>query len=176
MGNITALITAYRRVESIRLLVEAIRQQTIPATEIWAWLNEPTFEVSSAVSALNVNRVVTSSVNAYFHARFALALTVSTEFVAIFDDDSIPGSHWFANCLKTMERTPGILGAAGVRLQANDYATCTKHGWHDPSDQTLAVDLVGHAWFLRTEWVHYLFAEQPLTGTNGEDIELSARA
>jgi GT2 family glycosyltransferase len=61
-------------------------------------------------------------------------------------------------------------------LHDHSYATATKHGWHEPRIETVAVDLVGHAWFLRTEWIHYLFAERATLGTNGEDIELAARA
>jgi hypothetical protein len=119
---------------------------------------------------------VTCSQNAYFHGRFALALMAPTEFVAIFDDDTIPGRDWFANCLETMRTTPGILGTAGLILHGPSYARRTMYGWQRPSDRAVEVDLVGQAWFLRTEWVRYLFAERAVTGTNGEDIELAARA
>jgi GT2 family glycosyltransferase len=50
------------------------------------------------------------------------------------------------------------------------------HGWQRPSDKTIEVDLVCQAWFLRTEWVTHLFSSPPVIGTNGEDIELAARA
>jgi len=176
MPGITAILTAYRRAHTIRPLVDAVRAQTVPASQIWAWANEPLAAVAEAVRAANVDRVVTSSVNAFFHARFALALTAPTEFVAMFDDDSVPGARWFENCLAIMERTPGIVGSAGVRLVEANYATATKHGWHAPAAETVAVDLVGHAWLLRTEWLHYLFDEPAVVGTNGEDIELAARA
>ncbi|MBI3462404.1 MAG: glycosyltransferase [Planctomycetes bacterium] len=176
MPDITAIVTAYRRPTAIAPLIEAIRSQTVPASQIWVWANEPTAAVAEAIAQVKVDHVVTSSVNAYFHARFALALTAPTEFVAVFDDDSVPGPLWSENCLATMEKTPGILGTAGVRLTGPCYATATKHGWHQPTQETVAVDLVGHAWFLRTQWLHYLFAEPAVLGTNGEDIELAARA
>jgi hypothetical protein len=176
MCAITAIVTAYRRPKAIQPLLDAIRSETVGALQIWVWSNNPTAEALTAIDASKPDRAVTSSVNAYFHARFALALTVPTEYVAIFDDDSIPGPRWFENCLATIERTPGILGSAGVRLHDACYASATKHGWHDPSSDTVAVDLVGHAWFLRTQWLHYLFAEPAIVGTNGEDIELAARA
>jgi GT2 family glycosyltransferase len=57
-----------------------------------------------------------------------------------------------------------------------DYAKRTMHGWQRPNDESVEVDLVGQAWFLRTEWLKYLFADRSVTGTNGEDIELAARA
>jgi GT2 family glycosyltransferase/2-polyprenyl-3-methyl-5-hydroxy-6-metoxy-1,4-benzoquinol methylase len=140
------------------------------------WANEPTDAVADALRSVKVDRVVTCVPNAHFHARFALALTATTEYVAVFDDDAIPGSRWFENCLETYRRTPGILGTAGVILHEGRYCPCSKHGWHSPSTEAVQVDLVGHAWFLRAEWVHYLFAVSTLLGTNGEDIELAARA
>lgn len=93
MAGITAILTVYRRPNTIQPLVDAIRSQTVPASQIWVWANEPTAAVLDAIAQAKVDRVVTSSVNAYFHARFALALTAPTEFVAVFDDDSIPGSR-----------------------------------------------------------------------------------
>jgi GT2 family glycosyltransferase len=120
MPNITAIITAYRRPQNIQPLVSAIRGQTVSPAAIWAWANEPGEEMHNLLAKAKLDRVVTSSDNARFHGRFALALLAPTEFVAIFDDDSIPGNEWFANCLKTMDETPCILGTAGVVLHGED--------------------------------------------------------
>ena len=34
---------------------------------------------------------------------FAAALLADTEYIAIYDDDTIPGKQWHSNCLKTNE-------------------------------------------------------------------------
>lgn len=176
MLDLTVILTAYRRPELLHDQVLAIRAQTTLPREIWVWANEPESTMLGALERAQLDRVVTSNRNAYVHARFALALTANTEFVAIFDDDSVPGKRWFENCLESFARTPGILGSAGVRLWGNDYQKRSVHGWHDPVRETVEVDLVGHAWFLKRSWVNYLFSTPAVTGTNGEDIELSARA
>ena len=176
MAEITAVLTAYRRPHLLAEQVDAVLAQTVPPREIWLWANEPTAKNLEAFCRLSLDRIVTCNHNAHVHARFALALTAPTEFVAIFDDDTIPGPRWFENCRETFAKSPGILGSAGVRLREEGYSTRTVHGWHDPSDQVTEVDLVGHAWFQKTAWIHHLFSEPPMTGTNGEDIELSARA
>jgi GT2 family glycosyltransferase len=176
MSDITVLLTAYRRPTLLRPQFDAIRAQTVPARALWLWANEPSPRLLAESEALPFDRVVLCSPNAFFHARFALALSAATEFVALFDDDALPGPEWFANCLRTMERTPGILGSAGVRLTSDCYRDRTLYGWHAPTTETIEVDLVGHAWFLRREWLPYLFAAPAVTGTNGEDIELAARA
>ena len=38
------------------------------------------------------------------------------------------------------------------------------------------VDLVGHAWFFKREWLQYLWREKPATWDNGEDIQFSYTA
>src|SRR5262249_39301880 len=154
--------------------VEAIRAQSLAPRAVWLWANEPGPELRAAIDRLEFDRVVSSSRNAHVHARFALAQTAGTGFVAVFDDDTIPGLRWLENCRATFGRTPGILGSAGVRLGGDGYAHRSVHGWRDPADAAVEVDLVGHAWYLPTEWVHYLFAAPAVTGTNGEDIELAA--
>ena len=88
MPAITAIITAYRRPANIPPLVQAIREQRVPATAIWAWANEPNQKLRARLEETRIDRIVTSSENAYFHGRFALALLAQTEFVAIFDDDA----------------------------------------------------------------------------------------
>jgi hypothetical protein len=176
VASITAILTTYRRPESLPILTAALRAQSTPAAATWIWANEPGTEMRTALAEAKVDRVVVSSDNARFHGRFALALLASTEYVAIFDDDTIPGPEWFYNCLATIARTPASLGSAGVGLAGPDYGDRTMHGWQRPTDETVEVDLVGQAWFLRTEWVKHLFAAPAVTGTNGEDIELAARA
>ena len=72
--------------------------------------------MQDAIDASSFDRVLISSDNAYFHARFALALLAQTEYVAIFDDDSIPGPEWFENCrrLKHLIKPMNRLGLLGV--------------------------------------------------------------
>ncbi|WP_422927501.1 methyltransferase domain-containing protein [Singulisphaera sp. PoT] len=176
MSEVTVILTAYRRPEVLAEQVEAIRAQTRLPRQIWIWANDPGPAMREALGRVGVDRVVTSDRNAYVHARFALGLAAGTEFLAVFDDDTVPGPRWLENCLSTFDQAPGILGAAGVRLRGPDYGRRSVHGWHDPRAEAVEVDLVGHAWFLRREWACHLFASPAATGTNGEDIELSARA
>jgi hypothetical protein len=180
MPSITAIITMYRRPQTLNGLVAAVRGQSVPPSEVWVWANEPWDDFYAALRATGLDRLVCCTPNAFFHGRFALALLARSEYVALFDDDTLPGCDWLANCLETMAATPGILGTAGVVLDGGgggpSYARRTMHGWQRPSDATVEVDLVGQSWFLRTGWVKYLFAESAVTGTNGEDIELAARA
>src|SRR5262249_37747714 len=142
MAEVTVILTAYRRPELLPGQVEAIRAQSLAPRAVWLWANEPGPELRAAIDRLEFGRVVSSSRNADVHARFALAQTAGTGFVAVFDDDTIPGLRWLENCRATFGRTPGILGSAGVRLGGDGYAHRSVHGWHDPADAAVEVDLV----------------------------------
>lgn len=99
---------------------------------------------------------------------------MKTPYIAVFDDDIIPGRKWFENCLTTIDKVNGILGGSGVILQSNAYRPNTKIGWNGiHSSKIEKVDLVGHAWFFRKEWAKYLWYEEPVSWDNGEDIMFS---
>ena len=100
-------------------------------------------------------------------------MLADTEFVAIFDDDTVPGKDWFLNCLNSIEKDNGIMGSAGVILNSKIYADHFRCGWPTKNEKTERVDLVGHAWFFRREWLKYLWMEKPFTWDNAEDIQFS---
>lgn len=154
--------------------VDSILNQTTKADCILAWRNY--HEDSSTLSLSNIHgldRWIDSNFNWKFYGRFAAALLADTEYVAMFDDDTIPGMEWFDNCLNTMKTHEGILGSAGVTLHSGIYIEHTRSGWPSLNEQPERVDLVGHAWFFKRKWLSYLWAEKPFTWDNGEDIQFS---
>ena len=94
----------------------------------------------------------------------------------MFDDDTIPGSKWLENCRNCMENgCEGILGGAGVQLNSPYYVDHKRVGWNGepPNEEVEEVDLVGHAWFFKRDWLKYLWSERPFLWDNGEDIQFS---
>jgi len=168
---ITAILNGYNRPQNIPKQIEALRNQTIPPTEILLWYNqgsEPPFKVDSSIKAAYCNH------NFKYHGRFAFALLAKTKYVALFDDDTIPGKKWFENCLNTSKTYPGILGSTGIVLLDAKYHPNKVIGWNShKSNHTIEVDLVGHAWFMERKHLTYLWYEDPISWENGEDIQLS---
>lgn len=171
--SITVILNCYKRPQYLDEQIKSIKNQSIKPTEIWLWVNpsEENRKVNFHNRGLDV--ITKTTRNFKYHGRFSLANLCQTNFVALFDDDTIPGSNWFANCLDTMNETPGILGGAGCILNNKNYVYHTRAGWPTQNLVTTEVDLVGHAWFLRREDVKYLWYEVPFTFENGEDIQLS---
>ena len=172
-GDITVILNCYRRPEYLEEQIAAIRSQSVAPQQIWVWVNYHDDNKNYDFSKLKVDRVIKNDYNWKYYGRFSIAMLADTEHVALFDDDTIPGKRWFENCLNTMEQTPGIMGGAGVILNGPQYQGHTRFGWSSQNPHTVEVDLVGHAWFFKQEWVKYLWMEKPYMWDNGEDIQFS---
>jgi hypothetical protein len=174
--NITVILNAYRRPYNLKMQIEAIRAQSTKPAQIWLWVNAHEDNDGFDFKSLDVDRVFHNDYNWKFYGRFAAALLADTEYIAIFDDDTVPGAKWFENCLSTMETNEGILGSAGIILHGNRYVQHERCGWPSQNAETTEVDLVGHAWFFKREWLKYLWQEKPTTWDNGEDIQFAFMA
>jgi len=174
MSSITAILNVYRRPNNLEMQVKSISNQSIKPNQIWIWRNHHEDSSNLNLSSIaGVDRWMNSNYNWKFYGRFAAALLADTEYVAIFDDDTIPGKDWFKNCLETMQTSEGILGSAGVILNSKLYMDHARSGWAAKNEKIERVDLVGHAWFFKREWLKYLWMEKPFTWDNGEDIQFS---
>lgn len=174
--DITVILNCYKRPEYLDEQILSIENQSIKPKEIWIWYNSPeTGQQIDLEGKFNSHKIIKSNYNFKFHARFALGLLAKTEYVAFFDDDTIPGNRWFENCLLTLEMVgDSVLGTTGVILNSDKYEGNSKVGWNgEQINVPKEVDLVGHAWFLRQENLKYLWYEKPESLENGEDIQLS---
>jgi hypothetical protein len=175
-GDITVILNCYRRPYNLKMQVESLRAQSIKPKQIWLWINYHEDNKDFDPSTLGVDRVFKNDYNWKFYGRFAAALLADTEYIAIYDDDTIPGKNWHKNCLDTMKTHEGILGSAGIILKSDRYVNHDRCGWPTQNKEATEVDLVGHAWFFKREWLRYLWQEKPTTWNNGEDIQFGFMA
>jgi hypothetical protein len=171
--GITVILNCYKRPEYLQEQVRALRAQTVKPKYIWLWVNACPENKKFNPYILGLDKVFKSDTNCKYHGRFAVGLLSQTNYVAFFDDDTIPGDMWLENCINTMKQTPGILGGAGCILQSRAYVQHQRMGWPVKNPVTMEVDLVGHAWFMKREHLNYMWYETPFTFENGEDIQLS---
>jgi hypothetical protein len=174
MSNITAILNGYKRPQFLKEQVESIRNQTIPPIEIMLWQNNTDGfdeKLTDSLTTASCNK------NLGVWARFAYALNAKTEYICIFDDDTIPGDMWFENCLTTLKTHEGLLGTIGLIYNtSNSYRPNTRFGWADINNpEPIRVDIVGHAWFFKREWLSAYWRELPPIGltTVGEDMHFS---
>ena len=182
--SITVILNGYKRGANLDEQMEALQNQTVPPDEILLWYNNPgdndlvNYEIGTKIPAAYCNY------NFGVWARFAFALNARSEFVCMFDDDTIPGSRWLENCTETMAKTEGLLGTVGLLYlnpllpeHSSYYEHYLRFGWPENgnNERTVEVDLVGHSWFFRKEWLSYMFRElpDPKYNTCGEDMHFS---
>ena len=171
---VTVVLNGYKRGQHLSQQLEAVKKQTLRPKEIMLWQNagedfDPQIAGKTTWASCNKNFGV--------WARFAYALNAKTEYVCVFDDDTIPGKRWLENCYETIQKHEGLLGTIGVVYHTpNSYHPMNRIGWAEPNEKTERVDIVGHAWFFKREWLSTFWRELPEENHPmivGEDMHFS---
>ncbi len=165
--EITVILTAFKRVDVLSRQLEAIRTQTIKPKEIWLFQDRIPKDYHIVIDQALLKRfdhICIAEENIGVWGRFRFAREAKTEYVCIFDDDTIPGRQWLENCYEQMQKQEGIYGTIGVIFTDPSHYTKDGHfriGWHRPNAETMEVDLVGHSWFLKTQWLEFMLELAP---------------
>jgi glycosyltransferase involved in cell wall biosynthesis len=172
--KVTVILNVYKRSSYFELQLNAIKQQSVQPLEILVWENGEDTVPKHLIDGITVAR---STKNFGVWARFAYALNSESDYVCIFDDDTIPGFKWIENCLSTMQVTPGLLGTRGIIFENGmSYSLYRDVGVHSPNENTQEVDIVGHAWFFKRIWLENFWSEYSNRFSDslaGEDIHFS---
>ena len=171
---ISVILNAYKRIDFLDYQINKIQEQTIKPSEIMVWVNnEQSINLKKKPNVVYCD----CSKNLGVWSRFSLALNCQNPYVAIFDDDTFPGKDWFKNCINVMEKHNGLLGSRGVKFSSRDkYFVGEEHGWNNPNEDVKQVDIVGHAWFFKREWLSTFWRELPDLKQSvfvGEDMHFS---
>jgi len=174
MAQVSVVLNVYKRSSIFREQLDALNNQTIKPFEILVWENGNESVPSDLRDGLIIAR---ANHNFGVWARFAYALNASSDFVCVLDDDTIPGNRWIENCLRTIKETPGLLGARGVIFDnKHSYSMNRDVGIYNPNEKTTQVDIVGHSWFFKKEWLYKFWSNADEKFENelaGEDIHFS---
>jgi glycosyltransferase involved in cell wall biosynthesis len=177
METVSIILNSYRRTRWFPEQLEAIKKQTHPVQEIFVWQNKSDAEPISD-NFKNEVIFIDCNQNLGVWARFSLALNCRSDYICIFDDDTIPGSKWIQNCIDTYKTNPGLLGTVGVIFGDKYYSwkKVERLGWCKPNEKTEKVDIVGHCWFFHRDVLPIFWREMPPKGyipIVGEDIHFA---
>lgn len=173
MADICAVLTVFKRPEMLKLQLSSLLQQSIRPKRILIWVNGGNpFTIGQIGIPIHIHH---SSENIGVWGRFTLPLIYQHQFYCVFDDDTLPGSEWFRNCLASYESEAALLGTIGLRFLSNDYVDNYRVGWDQPNEISVPVDIVGHSWFfdrkmIEAFWSEPQYLDSPLAG---EDIHFS---
>jgi len=176
--DVTIVLNAYRRIQTLDIQIAAIKAQTYPVKDIMLWQNYYGEENTVPEFVHGLTKHASCNHNFGVWARFAYALNAKTKYVCVIDDDTIPGSQWIENCINTMQTHRGLLGCRGVRMSGDDYKNypgCKYEGICRNSEKIEQVDIMGHCWFFEKDWLRYYWFEAPavLPPHGGEDMHFS---
>jgi hypothetical protein len=183
--GVTVIVSFYRRINTVDRILDALLQQKHTPEEVWAYVFGSPMQ-RAVINRLNTYKsnypssgerleIFEATKSLGYHGRFQLGLQVTTPYVAIFDDDCIPGSNFMANTLHIMNIGPykGVFGIKGH--DAGPYVPNQKIFGAGPlaRSQTLEeVDIVGGAWIMKSDHLKLLFRRKPYTWSTGEDMQL----
>lgn len=171
---ITVVLNAFKRQEYLKQQIDCVLNQTVPAERVLIWNNGEELDLHGFGDKV---MVANHSYNLGVWSRFAYAINAETEYVCVLDDDTFPAPLFFESCLEHMKREPALLGARGLRfLSSKRYHPYDSFGWDAPNEKEEVVDIVGHAWFFKREWLGVFWRELPQQGTSrlvGEDMHFS---
>ena len=179
--TVSVILTAWMRPQYLEEQTSAVLSQTVKPREVILWYNQPSkrFGIWNRAHFLefkNAHKIhqIICNYNFGIIPRFALAACLESEYVCIFDDDTIPGERWLENCLQYVERERCLLGAIGLRYLSLEnkgvQVERPRMGWEAKNETIEFVDLVGHCWFFRREWAKFFWLKEPLLRTFGEDV------
>ncbi len=183
--SISVILTAWNRPKYLEEQVQAILAQSVSPVEIVLWYNQPSKKMGlikqrhqlDFKAAKHVKTILCDG-NFGIFPRFAIAPCLSGEYICIFDDDTLPGPRWFENCLRYVDAEKCLVGTIGLRYVTIDNGKVEtekpRMGWEGQNERLEFVDLVGHCWFFRKEWMKYFWIETPFSMTFGEDIHFCA--
>jgi hypothetical protein len=174
--SISIILNVYKRFYTLDSQIKSILNQSVNIKEedihIWINTNENGFEDFKI--KYDKIKFYHCNYNTKFFGRFTIPLLCKTEYVAVFDDDILPGKNWLKNCLDSIKKQDGIYGGSGIITNGKTYVPHTKVGWNGvKSNEITKVDLVGHAWFFRQEHAKFMWLEEIPSWDNGEDIFFS---
>lgn len=180
-SNITAVINIFRRGHVLEEQINAIKSQSIPPKSIIIWNNGNNSVDLTKYKDDPFFKVFDCNYNTGVWPRFIISLLADTEYICIFDDDTIPGSNWFLNCYTCMKNKEALYGTIGVIFKdSHKYEVYKRYGWdaanYGNNVVPKPVDIVGHSWFFKKEWLTYFLRETPKVNEYfcvGEDINLS---
>lgn len=178
MNKVTTILSIYKRLPIFPQQVTSIQAQSIPS-DIWVDYTVPLEadmqDLSLIIPQAKFN--IHYKQNLYHIGRFYYALNVNTEYVFICDDDQLPGSQYFEECINYIESNEDcVIGGYGVVLDPKvpGYNPKLNFGWGSllsgGDSNVRYVDFVGHSWFMRTKNLKVICNEAPYNITNGEDI------
>jgi hypothetical protein len=175
--DITVFVTSWMRPGLLRPQVIALAGQSRRPLSIVAWVNAPT-HVQPGASMLDEQVLATvvqvrSTINWGPWPRFFLAAEARTEYVAILDDDVVPGPGWLEAAIAAVDEGDAVAVTGSVFEDSG--AETVVGAVPAPEAVKTPVDAGRQGWVMKREWLEHVLAfERRGTPAYGWGIHVAA--
>ncbi len=184
--QVTVILNIWKR-DYVKEQVESLLAQTHKPTQIWILQSGDYVETQYLKSMDPSIEILHSTINLKYFGRFSFAQFVDTDYIYIVDDDNIPSANWIEYCIQKSEHHNSIISSAGRIIPKNNFypenlenidsafiGDVSPNFYHNYCKEDTLVDFGCNSWFLKAEWIKYIWMIHPYTFETGEDIHLSA--
>jgi glycosyltransferase involved in cell wall biosynthesis len=161
--SVSVVLNLYKRPNNLEKQFELIEKQTLKPKEIILFKDETdpvsNIEIPESIKDKFSLKILISK-NVGVWGRFSAALLSKSTYVCVFDDDTMPGHRWLENCHSSMLKKEGLYGTVGILMEKPKKYPFEKYiriGWLNPNKHSVEVDLVGHSWFFKRDWLGVLW-------------------
>jgi hypothetical protein len=111
-------------------------------------------------------------------AKIFIGFLAKSEYICLLDDDVAPGKLWLENSIRCSRKFNAVCGTRGLIFRTRGkYYPFYHYGWRNPNETDTEVDIIGHAWLLKREWLFLYWNDaisMSISELAGEDMNLSA--
>lgn len=144
--TIGVVLQTWKRNTLVKQL-SALHDQSLGYDQLVVVGNE-SWSVPGVVAVDKRDSAITCSKNWGVWPRFQVAQWLGTDWIAMFDDDTLPGSRWLEACLRTAEEFgENVYGVNGIAYPCGAMSHRAYFGHTVPVDMLIECDIVGQAWF-----------------------------
>ncbi|MGE0723173.1 MAG: glycosyltransferase family 2 protein [Alphaproteobacteria bacterium] len=177
MSDVTVLLTVWKRPHLARQLA-MLAEQSEPPAAIWVYHCARHVDAMAAIRgfrAIPVNYIHSDEDLGYF-GRFAILPFVDTPFVAVIDDDLMPGREWLAYARDKVAAHGAVVSTCGTILPRQCFDLRVGHivGGSGDCPADTWVDFGCNSWMLRTDWARRFWTVPPAHLRNAEDMHFGA--
>jgi len=174
-SNITAIIQSYRRQENIPIIVKRLKEQTHPPSRIIVWNDNDGSEKDLHIKGIEI--INTNSNEWHNCGSFLIAYFCTTDYVAIIDDDRLPGKRWLDFCVKNIKSQKHIYTGFGIKLRTNKYSGRVEvKGMVSKEKKFVEVDMAGNIYFFPKNAILPMFSKRPPFWDHISDLHFSFMA
>lgn len=180
----SVIVTLWKRKNYISEQYNAVIEQSIKPCEIIYIINEKFIDPKYIIKKCGENvRIIQSDINSLY-TRFAIAYIASGKYVAILDDDVIPGKLWLSNAKRVCESRNALVTGTGriwdengkfgfFRMISSSKRNNNEH--QSCSENDILCDWGCNSYFFKREWVGLILSSPRYNNSfkTYDDIQLA---